>query len=134
MRKTGWQERTVKRIALFKQEHPLMTLQQVADHFGVSRPYIYKVLKNNGEPTNNRLVRKKAFYCTNCKTLLPKKKKFCSNECSFKYRHLKVNCAICHVPFYRKRGQFIQKYREGYNKIYCSTTCYYKGRREVDKN
>ena len=126
MRKTGWQERTVKRIALFKQDHPLMTLQQIADHFGVSKPYIYKVLKNNGEPTNNRLVRKKAFYCTNCKTLLPKKKKFCSNECSFKYRHLKVNCAICHVPFYRKASIIRSKAKLGHTNIFCSMKCMYK--------
>ena len=33
MRKVGWQERSIKRIAIFKQDHPLMTLQQVADHF-----------------------------------------------------------------------------------------------------
>ena len=126
MRKTGWQERTVKRIALFKQDHPLMTLQQIADHFGVSKPYIYKVLKNNGEPTNNRLKRTKAYYCTHCQTFLPKKKKFCSNECSFRYRNLKVNCAVCHVPFYRKRSNLKYKLSQGQVYIYCSKRCMYK--------
>ena len=30
----------------------------------------------------------------------------------FNYYNIKVNCATCHVPFYRKRGQIIQKYRD----------------------
>ena len=126
MRKVGWQDRTIKRIAIFKQEHPLMTLQQIANHFEVSRPYIYKILKNNGEPTNNRLVRRKAYYCTHCQDLLPSKRKFCSDKCSFNYRHVKVSCAICHVPFYRKKAVLRGKAKLGQTYIYCSMKCMYK--------
>ena len=126
MRKVGWQERSIKRIAIFKQDHPLMTLQQVADHFNVSRPYVYKVLKQQGEPTNNRLAKKKAYYCLQCNTFLPKKRRFCSNECSFRYRNIKVNCAVCHVPLYRKRSYLKAKGQQGQKYIYCSRSCLYK--------
>lgn len=126
MRKTGWKKRDIKRISIFKEEHPLMTLQQIADHFSVSRQYIHRVLKQHDLPTNNRLKRQTAYYCLQCKELLPKKRQFCSKECSFKYRHIKVNCSVCHVPFYRTRAYLKFKYSQGQEYIYCSRNCVYK--------
>ena len=119
------------KIIQHRYDNPYDTLEQIGENFSVSRQYIFKVLNQNGVPTI-RAKRSKATHCLYCKEI--SKTNIHKGKCRFNYYNVKVNCATCHVPFYRKRGQIIQKYREGYNKIYCSTTCYYKGRREVDKS
>lgn len=119
------------KIIQHRYDNPYDTLEQIGENFSVSRQYIFKVLNQNGVPTI-RAKRSKDTHCLYCKEI--SKTKIHKGKCRFNYYNVKVNCATCHVPFYRKRGQIIQKYREGYNKIYCSTTCYYKGRREVDKS
>ena len=118
----------IERIIKYRQEKPHETLQSIADYFKVSKPYIHKVLKNNNVPTSR--VKIKTFkYCLVCGEATPRKRMVCPGECHYKYYNIKVNCAFCRVSFYRKRGQIVQKYNYGYNKIYCGKRCFYRGQR-----
>jgi len=116
----------ISKIIQCRQDKPFYTLQQIANSFGVSKQYVHKVLKGNNIPTLRSKRLKNVRYCFICREL--SKKNVHDGSCHFQYYNLKVNCAFCHVPFYRRRSEIIQKHREGYKKIYCSRDCYHKAR------
>ena len=116
-------------IIQYRQEHPMLTLQAIGNNFNVSREYIYKVLKDNNIPTKG-VRRKKSRACKFCGGLHHKRNQFCSPECRFKYTHIEVHCAFCHVPFYRTRQIIDKNMRRGYNRIYCSRSCLARGRKD----
>ena len=116
-------------IVKYRQEHPILTLADIGNKFGVSRQYIYKVLKNNNVPTKG-VRRKKSNPCKFCGSLHYKRNQFCSSECRFTYTHIEVHCAFCHVPFYRTRQIIDKNMRRGYNRIYCSRICFAKVRKD----
>ena len=113
-------------IQLYRQEHPTLTLAEIGKEFGVSRQYIHKVLKHTNTPTL-RAKKKQVKYCLVCGSATTRL--VCKGRCSFDYYNIKVTCSWCRVPFYRKRGQIVDKYNRGYDKIYCSRRCYYRGKR-----
>jgi hypothetical protein len=120
----------IEQIIGYRQEKPHETLQGIADYFKVSKPYIHKVLKNNNIPTVGAKT-KTVKYCLVCGEVTPRKRKLCPGRCSYTYYNIKVNCAFCRIPFYRKRGQIKQKYNSGqYKNIYCSWKCYCRGQRD----
>ena len=115
------------KIVQYRQEHPHETLHEIGQHFKVTRQYVHKVLKQANIPTKG--VRKKSVkYCVICGK--SGTRIACKGSCHFEYYYLKVNCAFCRIPFYRKRGQIINMYNRGYDKIYCSRQCYYRGQRD----
>jgi len=113
-------------IQLYKQEHPTLTLAAIGKEFGVSRQYVHKVLKQTNTPTL-RAKKKRVKYCLVCGEATSRI--VCKGRCSFEYYNIKVTCSWCRVPFYRKRGQIVDKYNREYDKIYCSRRCYYRGKR-----
>ena len=125
----------IEDIILYRQEKPTLTLQQIGEQFKVSKQYIHKVLKANDSPTI-AVKKRKVGYCLVCKTCIENHKgyikRICSQKCKFKYHNIKVNCAFCRIPFYRKRHQIIQRYRDKrYKKyIYCTKHCYNKAQRD----
>ena len=118
---------SITRIVTYRQEHPYDTLEQIGSYFKVSRQYIHKVLKQTQTPTK-RVKKQHVQYCLVCN--LPSSTRVCKGNCYFSYYNIKVNCANCRIPFYRKRGVIINQYNRGYEKIYCSRRCYYRGKRE----
>ena len=116
-------------IIQYRQENPMLTLQDIGNNFNVSRQYIHKVLKTNGISTL-RAKRTKIKYCLVCGQATPRQRMVCPGRCSFNYYNIKVNCAFCRIPFYRKRGQIENKYDRGYKKIYCGRQCYHRGKRD----
>jgi len=116
----------IAKIVAYKYEHPYDTLQQIGTNFGVSRQYIHRVLKQTNTPTL-RAKMKYVKYCLVCGEATTRI--VCKGHCSFEYYNIKVNCSWCRIPFYRKRGAIVYKYNRGYNKIYCSRRCYYRGKR-----
>ena len=126
----------IKSIIRFKQEQPTKTLQQIGNYFGVSKPYIYKVLKQNSIPTT-RVKTPKLTYCLVCEKPIYKKldkagnrvyhvRKTCVGKCTFDYYNKEIKCAYCRRSFYRLRSQLIQKYNLGHKFIVCSQHCYTK--------
>ena len=118
---------SIVKIVHYKQENPTLTLADIGKQFGVSRQYIHKVLKQSDIPTK-RVIQRFVNYCLVCGNSTPLK--VCKGKGHFRYYNLLVNCSSCHIPFYRKRGQIINKHTRGYNKIYCSRRCYYRGKRQ----
>ena len=117
---------TISKIIQHRLNNPHDTLQQIANTFGCSRQYIHKVLLQNDVPTIRAKRQKNVRYCLICNEISTKLVH--DGSCHFQYYNLKVNCAFCHIPFYRKRYSIIQKHREGYKKIYCSRDCYHRAR------
>ena len=116
-------------IIHYRQENPHKTLAEIGNHFKVSRQYIHRILKSNNIPTI-RAKKVKFKYCLVCGQATPRQRMVCPGKCSFNYYNIKVNCAFCRIPFYRKRGQIKNKYDRGYKKIYCGRQCYYRGQRD----
>lgn len=125
MKDSKRQSQTSK-IIQYRYDNPHDTLQQIGEAFKVSRQYVFKVLKQNEVPTLRAKKLKNARHCKICGELSTKLVH--DGSCHFQYYNLKINCATCRIPFYRKRSQIIQKYREGNKNNYCSIACFHKTR------
>ena len=117
---------TVTKIISHRHDNPYDTLQQIGDAFGVSRQYIYKVLKQNNVPTIRAKKMKNVRHCKICGEISTKLVH--DGSCHFQYYNIKLTCNYCLVPFYRKRAEIIHKYHRGYKKNYCSQQCFHKHR------
>ena len=133
---TKWtRKRRRKDILLYKELHPLATLNEIGGYFGTTRQYISQFLRSNNiiqGPTKRRKNSKPIRYCPVCKNPTPKSKNLynpivCA-KCRFLHYNIKVNCAFCHVPFWKKKKDIRYLYKTNYKLIYCSRKCYYKGR------
>ena len=51
----------IKSIIRFKQEQPTKTLQQIGNYFGVSKPYIYKVLKQDSKEKRSSHIERPVY-------------------------------------------------------------------------
>ena len=125
MKKTKRQSQNSK-IIQYRYDNPHDTLQQIGGAFKVSRQYIFKVLKQNNVSTLRAKRMKNPRHCKICGELSTKLVH--DGSCHFQYYNIKINCANCRIPFYRKRSQIVQKYLEGNKKNYCSIGCFHKVR------
>ena len=128
MKKTKRQAQS-SNIILFRYANPHDTLQQIGDAFNVSRQYVFKVLKQFDIPTVRAKKMKNPRHCKICGEISTKLVH--DGTCHFQYYNLKINCATCRIPFYRKRSQIKQAYEQGFTYNYCSQSCYRKGKRAL---
>ena len=128
MKEAKRQSQTSK-IIQYRYDNPHDTLQQIGDAFNVSRQYVFKVLKNYGVPTVRAKKMKNPRHCKICGEISTKLVH--DGTCHFQYYNLKINCATCRIPFYRKRSQIKQAYEQGFTYNYCSQSCYRKGKRAL---
>lgn len=117
------------KIVRLRKRNPLLPSNQIAKDVGVSRQYVSTVLQKHELPTAAPRI-KKLKECLKCKELHSRKQRFCSSECRFKYTHINVTCSFCHLDFYRIRHVIDNRTRAGYNRIFCSRACYYRGQRD----
>ena len=118
------------KIVRLRHRFPLMSNAEIGRKIGVSRNYVREVLQKNHLIT--RVPRKiHTKYCEICGIPIPiwKRNPVCSSKCRFLYFRIRVTCTYCRVDFYLKRGELSQRYRRGYNNIYCSQSCFRKQRR-----
>ena len=120
-----------EQIIQLRTENPLMNSVEIGTEVGVSKQYVHKILRKEG--LNTSVPKKKQFNrCKQCNEPVGPRINICSEACRFTYYRLKVKCSFCHVHFYVKRAQVIQKHRRKYKNIYCSLSCSHRGRK--DKN
>ena len=125
MKDSKRQSQTSK-IIQYRYDNPHDTLQQIGDAFNVSRQYIFKVLKQFNIPTVRAKKMKNPRHWKICGEISTKLVH--DGTCHFQYYNLKINCATCRIPFYRKRSQIVQKYKQNFKNSYCSLGCYHKAR------
>ena len=112
---------TISKIVQHRQDNPFDTLQEIGEAFGFTRQYIYKVLKKNNMPTL-RVKKRKVNYCLACnEPILVGTSKIHKGKCRHSYYNIKIECAFCKIPFYKKR------YRKDQ---YCSVSCAGRGSSE----
>ena len=112
---------TISKIVRHRQDKPFDTLQEIGEAFGFTRQYIYKVLKKNNMPTL-RVKKRKINYCLACnEPILVGTSKIHRDKCRHSYYNIKIECAFCKIPFYKKR------YRKDQ---YCSVSCAGRGSSE----
>ena len=119
------------KIIRLRHRHPLMSNAEIGRKIGVSRNYVRKVLQKNHLIT--KVPRKTPTkYCDICGIPIPagRKNPVCSSKCHFLYFRIKVTCTYCKINFYLKRGEVAQRYKRGYNNIYCSQSCYRRQKKE----
>jgi hypothetical protein len=117
---------SIKEIIKYKQENLSKTLQEIGNHFGFSRQYIHTVLKQNNISTFRVPSNIKLNKCLVCGDY--SKTKIHEGSCTFKYYNIKIECAFCKIPFYRKRAEINTRRNYGYKKIFCGLKCYNKSR------
>ena len=121
------------KIIRLRKRNPLLPSNQIAKAVGVSRQWVSYVLKRAGLITET--PRQKPIYtCWKCGGNHIFNRRFCSDDCYYEYYNIIVECSFCHVQFRRKRYVIDRGTRDGYNNIYCSRRCYYRGQREVSNN
>ena len=117
------------KIIQLRTENPLMNSVEIGTEVGVSKQYVHKILRKEGLHTS--VPKKKRFNrCKQCNEPVKPSVNICSGTCHFNYYRIKVTCSFCHVDFYLQRSEVTQRYKRGYNNIYCSKPCYYKGRKD----
>ena len=117
------------KIVRLRKKFPLLPSNQIAGKVGVSRQYVSLVLQKYGLPTAAPQI-KNLKECLLCGAFHSRRNRFCSSDCHFKYSHILVTCTFCHIGFYRARHIIDNRTRAGYNHIYCSRQCYYRGQRD----
>ena len=117
------------KIIRLRTKYPLLPSNQIAQRIGVSRQYVSIVLQKY-ELSTAAPKTKKLKECLLCGALHFRRNRFCSSDCHFKYSHMLVTCTFCHIEFYRARHVIDNRTRAGYNRIYCSRKCYYRGQRD----
>ena len=121
------------KIIRLRNKYPLMSNAEIGREIGVSRVYVYSILKKNNLVTN--VPRKKHVqYCEICGNVMDHKKvnPTCSPHCRFLYNRIRVTCSYCTVEFYLRRSEVVQRYRRGYKNIYCSRGCYNKSQKDIN--
>ena len=122
--------RAKKKIVRLRNQHPLMSNADIGRRVGVSRAYVFNILKANDLVTNvpHKLHIKHCAICGNVmNNRLPSLT--CSQHCRFLYNRIKVKCSYCTVEFYLRRSEVAQRYGRGHKNIYCSRLCYNRARR-----
>ena len=120
---------TKEKAIKLRKENPFLSLVDIAKELKVSKQRIHKILKDASLPTSS-IKPRKAVYCLVCGKSTSGRKT--CNECHYTYYFLRVNCAFCHIAFYKRRSVIIHNYNYGYNNIYCSRQCYYRGLRDKE--
>ncbi len=118
-----------KKIVKLRKENPLLTGSEISRTMKVSRQYVSRILQeadlNNRQPNYKRVVRT----CEVCGQPTPRGQKLCTvGDCRETYYNVDVTCAFCKYRFKMKRGHVTQRYRRGWKHIYCSHSCYAKGK------
>ena len=122
---------TSKKIIRLRKEQPLLTGSEIGRKMDISRQYVSRILQeadlNNKQPNYKRVV----VPCKICGKTTPRGQKLCPiGDCREKYYKVDVACAFCKYPFKIKRGHVVQSYRRGWKHIYCSRSCYAKGKKD----
>ena len=118
-----------KKIVRLRKEQPLLTGSAISRKLQISRQYVSRVLKeadlNNKQPQYKKVV----VTCKICGKVTPRGQMLCpEGECNEKYYLVDVQCSFCHSPFQLKRGVVKQSFDRGLKHIYCSRSCYAKGK------
>ena len=118
-----------KRIIKLRKEQPLLTGSDISRKMRVSRQYVSRILQetglNNKQPNYKRVV----VSCKVCGKRTPRGQKICpEGDCRDTYYNIAVKCSFCQYEFTMKRSQIVQRYKRGWKHIYCSHTCYAKGK------
>ena len=116
----------VDKIISARIEYRFDTLQQLADRYDVTAPYIHQVLKaNNIDTSRIRFPRtKNKIRCVICQNWGTRK--VCLGECYRSYYFFYVRCRNCWSEWHMKRSQMNQKMNRGDKNIYCSRGCYFE--------
>lgn len=123
--------RTSRKIIRLRQKHPLLTGSEIGRTLNVSKQYVSKILKREGLNNRQPHYKKKITTCLYCQKVTPNKQKFCpKSSCAKEYYYIDVECSFCHYKFKLARHTIINAHKAGSRNIYCSRTCYAKGKSE----
>ena len=108
------------------------TLQELADRYDVTAPYIHQVLKANNVPTSRLKFpkTKNKIQCVICEKWGTRK--VCLGDCYRRYYFFYVRCRNCKRDWHMKRAQLKQKINRGDKNTYCSRACYFSHKLNKD--
>ena len=114
-----------EKIINARQEYRFDTLQQLADRYEVTAPYIHQVLKANNVSTHRIKFpkTKNKIQCVMCRNWGTRK--VCLGDCYRQYYFFYVRCRNCWAEWFMGRAQIKQKAFRGDKNIYCSRECYF---------
>ena len=129
------------KVLRFKAQNPFMRTSEIAKRMGYHRSYVYKILKENEQPTRIPSgLKSRHVYCAECKELVmtikrknrynekKAEKTFCSTTCKTNYFQIELTCSYCKKTFRKYKSQVKQAKEQGSENIFCGITCLYKKR------
>ena len=121
-----------EKIINARQEYRFDTLQELADRYDVTAPYIHQVLKANNVPTSRLKFpkTKNKIQCVICEKWGTRK--VCLGDCYRRYYFFYVRCRNCKRDWHMKRAQLKQKINRGDKNTYCSRACYFSHKLNKD--
>jgi hypothetical protein len=118
----------IEDIVQERYENRYAKLREIGAKFGVTRQYVYKILKQTETPTL-RLKKEKFTICQICDHRIEDSlAKVHLGKCHGEYYFHLVHCNSCYKKWHMKRAVVFLKARRGDRHIYCSRECYIKDR------
>jgi len=114
------------KLAKMRWMNPCATLQEISEHFGVSRERIRQVLNELELPTRH-YTETKMVSCLQCGSPIKEGKEFCGRNCQNAYNTILITCSQCGQLMERKACQTLlteSKIKNGYKgNFFCSKRC-----------
>ena len=123
--------RTDKKVIRLRKQQPLLTGSEIARKLNISRQYVSRILQHAGLNNKQPHYRKRVTTCLFCGKITFRQQKFCPNsDCREQYYYIDVTCSLCHYNFKILKSTVKKGYGRGSRYIYCSSTCYSKGKKQ----
>ena len=114
------------KLAKMRWMNPCATLQDMGDHFGITKERVRQVLNEMNLPTRH-FSEKKMVSCLQCGNPIREGKEFCNRECQNIYNTILITCSQCGKLMKRKACQTLlteSRIKLGYKgNFFCSKRC-----------
>lgn len=114
------------KLAKMRWMNPCATLQDMSEHFGVTRERIRQVLNEMELPTRH-YSEKKMVGCLKCGSPIKEGKEFCNRRCQNDYNTISISCSQCGKLMKRKACRTLlteSRMKLGYKgNFFCSKRC-----------
>lgn len=115
-----------EKLAKMRWMNPCATLQDLSEHFGVTRERIRQVLNELELPTRH-FSEKKMVGCLQCDNPIREGKEFCNRKCQNDYNTISISCSQCGKLMKRKACRTLlteSRIKLGYKgNFFCSKRC-----------
>jgi predicted transcriptional regulator len=113
------------RAVELRKEHPMMTLEEIGEHCGVTKQRVFRIFKDEGIPKRPTIGRQKRFtFCRGC-DILTDNGLFCSPKCREEVLFTELPCNTCGKLVKHKQYEVLRKLKKGQYNFFCNRRCFH---------